>query len=195
MSTFQVRQVSTNLGSGYVTDTALVNGASIQKTIFVTGPNLTFRQLDDGTQFDSTNYWKRFAPISEGGDLPDNQAFITIISDDGTPYSDTNPDANKFARVVDLTVSAGTTFSLAANQIDILADFGGVSMFTQIVTDEIITVRLNSSSSADLDVPVGTLVFDNGDLPLTSLAFDNSASGATDATVQVLLTIQIQSDD
>jgi len=196
MSTFQVRLVPSNRTAGVVEDTATVSGESIQKTMWVTGPNLTFRKLYDGETFDSTNYWKRYAPVSEGGSWADDEtAFIHIVSDDGSPWSDTNPSVNKFPRVVDLVVAAGTCWDITANQIDVLGDYGGVALFTQIVTDRAIKVRLNGSSSADLDIAAGSQTFDNEDLPVTSLAFCNNESGALDATVQVLLAIQIQSED
>ena len=196
MSTFQVRLVPTTRSTGVAADPAVVSGESIQKTMWVTGPNLTFRKLYDGETFDSTNYWKRFAPVSEGGAWVDTEtAFIHIVTDDGSPWSDTNPCCNRFPRVVDLVVAAGTCWTLAANQIDVLGDYGGVALFTQIVTDRAIKVRLNGSSSADLDLPVGSQTFDNCDLPITSLAFCNNESGALDATVQVLLAIEIQSLD
>jgi len=196
MSTFQVRLVPSNRGAGIVEDTATVSGESIQKTMWVTGPNLTFRKLYDGEEFDSTNYWKRYAPVSEGGSWADDEtAFIHIVSDDGSPWSDTNPAVNKFPRVVDLVVAAGTCWAVEANQIDVLGDYGGVALFTQIVTDQDVKVRLNGDSQADLDIAAGSQTFDNSDLPITSLAFCNNESGAVDATIQVLFAIQIQSED
>jgi len=196
MSTFQVKLVPATRGVGVVTDPALVSGESIQKSMWVTGPNLTFRKLNDGETFDSTNYWKRFAPISEGGSWADAEtAFIHIVSDDGSPWSDSNSSVNKFPRVVDVVVVAGTCWAVEANQIDVLGDYGGVALYTQIVTDQPIKVRLNGTSSADLDVPAGSQTFDNEDLPITSLAFCNNESGVSDATVQVLFSIQIQSED
>lgn len=195
MSVFKVQLVSPNQGSGVATDPAASSGVSIQKTMEVTGPNLTRRRLYDGETFTSTNYWKRFASVADGGSMAAETAFIKVLSDDGSPYSDMNPNVNKFAVVIDKTITASTTFSEEDNQIDILGTYGGVALFTQIVTDENIKVRLNGSTTADLDVAEGSQTFDNSDLPLTSIAFSNAESGATNATVQVLLTIQIQSKD
>jgi hypothetical protein len=161
----------------------------------VNGPNLTRRILYDGETFTSTNYWKRYAPVSEGGTMPDETAFIHIVTDDGTPWSDTNPEVNKFARVVSRTLVAGTTYTAANNQIDIMGTWGAVATYTQITVDGACTVRLNSSSSAEMDLTAGTHFFDNGDLPLVSLAFDLSQSGAADVELEVVMALQIQSPD
>ena len=213
MSVFQVRLVR-NVGAGYVTDpsklAAAINylpvepsgtagtipiGASAQRTMDVTGPNLTRRRLYDGETFTSTNYWKRFAPVSEGGTLTEESAFIHIISDDGTPWSDKDKGLNKFAKVNVLDVVAGTCYSTVANQLDFMALYGAVATYVQITTDQDIKVLLNSSTEAEMDLDSGTHWFDNGDLPLTSLAFCNTESGVTDATVEVVSTLEIISND
>ncbi len=192
MSVFVV-DLTRNVGNGIVSDPAIdADGVSLQRTMWCNGANLTWRKLNDGEIFTDCNYWKRYAPISEGGASDESIAFIHILSDDGSPFDDHNPQFNTFAVVEDLVVVGGTTFTLEANQLDILSDHGGFAHFTQIVTDEPVTVRLNGSSDADLDVAAGSQVFDNGDLSISSLAFDNSASGASDATVQVLLSIITQ---
>ncbi len=192
MSVFVV-DLTRNVGLGVVSDDSIdADGVSLQKTMWATGPNLVWRKLNDGETFTDCNYWKRYASVAEGGASPENIAFIRILSDDGSPFDDFNPQFNTFAVVEDLVVIAGTTFTDPANQLDILSDHGGFAIFTQIVTDEPVTVRINGSSDADLDVAAGSQVFDNGDLSISSLAFDNSASGASDATVQVLLSILTQ---
>lgn len=198
MSVFTVNLPSAStLGAGYATDPAYnsTTGKSIQKTMEVTGPNLIRRRLYDGETFTSTNYWKRFAPTSEGGSMPAETAFIHIVTDDGSPWSDTNPSVNKFSRVVSRTLVAGSTYTTENNQIDILGTYGAVATYTQITVDGSCSVRLNSSSSAEMDLTSGTQFFDDGDLPLTSLAFDNSDSGASDVALEVVMTLQIQSDD
>jgi hypothetical protein len=198
MSVFTVRLPRpAELGAGYVTDPAYnsVTGLSIQKTMEVNGPSLTRRRLTDGQTFTSTNYWKRFAPVSEGGGSPAETAIVHIVSDDGTPWSDSNPEVNKFARVISRTLTAGTTYSAANNQIDMIALYGAIATYTQITVDGAVTARLNSSSSAEMDLASGTHYFDNGDLPLVSLAFDNTASGAGDVALEVVMTLQIQSTD
>ena len=193
MSVFVV-DLTRSAGVGTVADTSVdSNGLSLQKTIYVPGPNLVWRKLTDGETFTDSNYWKRFASVADGGTLPENAALLSIDSDDGTIFDDHNPGNNTFAVVEDLTVAVGTGFGLAANQIDVVGTHGGYAIFTQIVTDVDVTVRINGSSSADLDVSAGSQVFDNGDLQISSLAFSNLPSGGSDATVQVLMSIVLNS--
>lgn len=199
MSTFRVKLVQGNqsvaegtlgnLGTGnvggYVGDPASDGSTTIQRTIWAPGPNHTNRQLFDGDTFNDCNYWKRFAYPQVAYD----QAFIEVVSDDGSTYSDV-PSENIFSVVADFTVTAGTTYTDAGNSLDIVDVHGGVAIFTQITTDEPVKVRLNGSSSAVLDVAAGTQTFDIGEVVLTEIAFDNTASGASDASVQVLFSIK-----
>lgn len=172
--------------NGHVCDPAIDNsGNTIQRTIEVTGPNLTRRILSDGETFEDCNYWKRFAYPQVDRD----QAFIVVVSDDGSVYSDI-PSENTFAKVANFTVDPGDTYT--DNAYDVVSTHGGPAVFTQITTDEAIKVRLNGDSSAIIDVAAGTQVFDNGDLIITEIAFDNTASGASSATVQVLFSIKSQ---
>ena len=139
--------------------------------------------------------WKRFASTAEGGMMTADTAFIQVLSDDGTPYSDTNRSLNRFSRTESLTLTGGTTYSDESNQIDVLGTYGGIATFCSITTDAAISVRLNSSSSAEFSLGSGNITFDNGDLPVSSLAFDNSSSGAGTANVDVILTIETVSND
>ena len=193
MSVFQVRLVSPVQGAGYAKDPSVVAGVSGQKTMEVNGPNLTRRRLFDGETFTSSNYWKRFAPISEGGSMPEDLAFIHIVTDDGSPYSDKDKGLNKFAKVVPLTVAALSDY--ADNVINIVGTYGGVATSCTITTNHPISARLNSSSTAELDIAVGSVTFDNQELPLTSLEFAGGGSGQSNATVQVTLAIEVVSAD
>lgn len=195
MSDFIVRLQPTNRGSGFASDPSCLNGISCQRTITVQGPNGVNRVLSDGETFTSTNYWKKFAPISQGGESTDENAIVHIINDDGSVWNSHNSSFNKFARVHNLTIEAGTTYTSPGNLINVLATYSGISTFTQITTDENISIKLNNNNNANFSLLAGTQVFDNGDLPITSLAFDNSGLEAVDATVEVILTIEIMSID
>lgn len=82
MSTFRVKLTST--GQGLLDTAGQANGASYQRTVYVMGPGKVNRKLKDGDTFTDVNYWKRFAYPQ----VPLDQAFIEVVSDDGAPYTD-----------------------------------------------------------------------------------------------------------
>ena len=174
----QVGNTSVGLGSSFAT--------SIQRTIYVTGPNSIYRKLFDGTTFSDCNYWKRFAHPQ----VPYEEAFIEVVTDDGSVYSDVASE-NVFPRVWNILVPQGTDFT--DNVVDILTDAGGQSVFTQIsnqgATD--VRVRVNGSANAVFDLGAGeTQVFNAGDLVVTKLEFVNDVSGGVTADVQVLASVK-----
>ena len=159
---------------------------SKQRTIYVAGPNRTYRKLFDGDTFTDCNYWKRFAYPQ----VPLDQAFIRVITDDGIVYSDVASE-NTFPKVYDLTVTGGSAF--ASNLVDILGDTGGYASFVQVTNNgsQSIQVRINGLSTAVFTLPgSATQVFNVGDLQISRLEFDNTSSGATTTTVQVLLSVR-----
>jgi cation diffusion facilitator CzcD-associated flavoprotein CzcO len=159
---------------------------SIQRTIYVAGPNRTYRKLKDGDQFTDCNYWKRFAYPQ----VPLEQAFIEVVTDDGSVYSDVSEE-NTFPKVYDLTVNNGTTFS--ANVVDILGDTGGFAVFVQIANNgaTAVKVRLNGVANAVFDLGASeTQVFNHGDLSISKLEFSNTVSGGGNSAVQVLVSVK-----
>jgi hypothetical protein len=183
MSTFKV-----SLGQGLQgdLDTAQTSGVSAQRTIYLPGPNNIMRKLNDGTTFSDSNYWKRYAYPAVARDL----AVIETLTDDGTPWDDYDRSKNITSRVANFTVNAATTY--AANSLDILATYGGPAIFTQLVVagDEV-NVRLNGDANAIFSAAVGTQIFNVGEVTLNSIAFDNSESGAVNATVQAIFSIAV----
>lgn len=185
MSTFKV-----NLGQGKQgdLDTSVVAGVSKQRSIYAIGPNGTNRKLMDGETFVDSNYWKRYAYPAMEKDL----AFIEVLTDDGYTYSDFHKEENVFTKVTTVTVAAGTTYTLADNQVDFVDLYGGPAVFCQItVAGDEVNMRMNGDSDATMSLTVGTQIFDKGEVTLNSLAFDNSESGAAEATVTILASIRI----
>jgi hypothetical protein len=161
---------------------------SIQRTIYVAGPNRTYRKLNDGQTFTDCNYWKRFAYPQ----VPLDQAFITVVTDDGSVYSDVS-DENVFPKVYNLTVNTGTTYTTAGNTVDILGDTGGFAVFVQIANNgsTALQVQLNGMATAIFTLGAGeTQVFNHGDLSVTKLQFANTVSGGTNVPVQVLVSVK-----
>lgn len=159
---------------------------SIQRTIFVQGPNKQYRKLFDGETFSDCNYWKRFAYPQ----LPYDEAFIEVVSDDGSVYSDI-PSENNYPKVYNLIVEQGTDYS--DNVVDIAGDTGSYANFVQITNQgsSSVRVRLNGLTGATFELGGSeTQVFNAGDLLVTKLAFINNVSGGTAAELQVLCSIK-----
>lgn len=159
---------------------------SKQRTIYVTGPGKTYRKLKDGEQFTDCNYWKRFAYPQ----VPLEEAFIEVVTDDGSVYSDV-AEENTFARVWNILVPQGTSFT--DNVIDILGTTGGHTVFTEIVNQgsTAVRVRVNGSADAVFDLGAGEhQIFNAGELAITKLEFVNNVSGGTTADIQVIASIR-----
>lgn len=168
------------LGTPFVT--------SIQRTMFCAGPNRIYRELSDGQTFTDCNYWKRFAVPQVSADV----AFIEVVSDDGSVYSDVASENNFPYIYSPYTVLNTATFT--NNSIDILGTLGGPAQFVQItnngtIANQDITIKLNGSATAIMTLVHGaTQIFNSGDLQITSLAFQG---GVATTTLQIILSVHI----
>ena len=159
---------------------------SIQRGVYIMGPNLINRLLLDGETFTDCNYWKRFAYPN----VPLNEAFIEVIDDDGSIFSDI-PGENTFPVATTLTVVASSVFT--DNEFDIITNHGGAAIFTQISNTsatEAVTIRLNGSTDATFTLGAGlTQVFNAGDLSVTLIQVAQPDSGASDVDVQIIVSV------
>lgn len=188
MSTFKVKltQGVGRTSQGYLDEQAQTSGTSIQRTIYAMGPNKTNRKLTDGQTFSDVNYWKRYAYPN----LPYDQAFIVVMTDDGSVWNDFSPE-NSFPRSYHLTVASGSAYS--ANIVDVLGDNGSAAVFAQITvttSGSAPTFRINGQSTGLISIGGGTTqVFDKGDLQISMLEIDNSQSSHATTTVDILFSI------
>jgi hypothetical protein len=184
MSTFKVKL--TNANQGLLDVNAQSSGTSIQRTVYIMGPNKMNRKLKDGDTFTDSNYYKRFCyPTATLED-----AILEILVDDSAPYSDTNPEDNVFPYSwKDYSLVGGTTY--AANTIDILGTTGGNAIFTQVTATVNCKMKINGSANAIIDLLANTTqIFNPGDLTISQLAFDNSVSGASTGLVDILVSVR-----
>ena len=186
MSVFRVKLNNSAQGALDINPSTLLGfSSSIQRTIFVTGPKRIYRKLFDGDTFTDCNYWKKFAYPQ----VPYDQAFIEVITDDGSIYSEVEEE-NNYPQVYTLTVLDGSAF--AANVCDIIGDTGAAANFVQINNTAgggDVRVKLNGLAGAIFDLNAGdTQVFNYGDLAVTKLNFDNSSG--SDADIQVIVSIK-----
>lgn len=167
---------------------------SYQRQVYVMGPNKVNRLLSDGEQFTDCNYWKKFAPYSTSNPMGCDtvNAFIEIVTDDGSVYSDI-PGENTYPRVYTLVVEAGSAFT--TNVADILGDTGGYAVFAQLTnshTTQAVSVRLNGSTDAVFTLSAAEVqIFNAGDLAISKIEIANNESGADGpVTVEILLSVK-----
>lgn len=189
MSTFRVELNNADQGKLDVNPaTGAQMTTSKQRQVYVMGPNRINRLLSDGETFTDCNYWKKFAYPQ----VPLNEAFIVVVTDDGSVYSD-DPAENVFPKVYSLSVDADSGFT--DNQADILTDTGGYAVFCQITNfddAQDVTVRLNGKATAVFTLEHNTSqVFNAGDLSLSLVEIANDASGATGpVAIEVLCSVK-----
>lgn len=178
MSVFRVRLSNSRQGNLDIYDN--------QRTAYIMGPNRVNRRLKDGETFVDCNYWKRFAHPQ----VPLDEAFIEVVEDDGTVYSDTISN-NTYPRVYNIVANPGSAFS--DNRADIQGDSGSFALFAQITNrsdSDSVRVRLNGSESAIIDLPASsTQTFNVGEVTIGLLEVENSSESAVE--VQIIVSIRV----
>lgn len=157
-----------------------------QRSAYIMGPNKTNRKLKDGEVFIDSNYWKRFAYPQ----VSLEEAFIEILEDDGTIWSDTAE--NSYPKVYDLITEPGTSFS--DNKADIANDSKSWAIFAQITNkgDSSVKIRINGLDSAIMDLDASnTQVFNAGELNIGLIEVENQSEEAVH--VQILVSIKAAS--
>lgn len=178
MSVFRVRLSNSRQGVLDIHDN--------QRSAYITGPNGVNRKLRDGETFVDCNYWKRFAYPQ----VSLEEAFIEVVEDDGTVYSDRISD-NTYPRVYNITAAAGSSF--ADNRADITGDTGSFALFAQItnrsLTDDVM-VRLNGMSTAVISLPAGsTQTFNVGEVTIGLLEVGNASENPVE--VQIIVSVRV----
>jgi len=158
---------------------------SIQRSIYVAGPNRIYRKLNDGEEFIDSNYWKRFAYPQTSLE----EAFIEVLEDDGSVYSD-YVENNNAPRVYLLNLSAGSDF--LNNKLDIESEENGFATFVQITNNgtEPTKVRMNADNNAIFTLKSNeTQIFSQGELNLNKLEFKNESS--EEIPIQIITSIKV----
>lgn len=196
MSVFRVKLQNNSQGLLDVDSSGVQNSTSIQRTMYVMGPKRINRKLTDGQTFTDSNYWKKFAYPQMSLD----QAFIEVVTDDGSVYSE-NESENTYPVVWlpgasdDGILVAGDTYDDDGMSLDIMTTYGGPAVFVQlqnIDSSHAARVKLNGSSTAVFTLDANTTqVFNSGDIAISSIAFDNSLTGASNVNkVEVILSVK-----
>jgi hypothetical protein len=151
---------------------------SIQRQIYVSGPNGGIRELSDGDTFTDCNYWKKFAYPN----ISEEQAFIVVVTDDGIPWTE-NGD-NTYPLVSTGSISAGGTAA-----VDYTLSDGGYAVFAQITNtgSNPMNVAINGAVTATFPLAAGaTQVFNKGDFLIGALVL----SSALGTSYQVIASVQ-----
>lgn len=161
--------------------TGLEFTTSVQRTMYVAGPNGKIREIVDGTTFTDCNYWKQFAVPAVSA----NDAFIEVLTDDGSVYSSVASE-NTYPVVTNISLTSGKTLTSSGNIIDIAGTTGNYASFMQLTNAGAVAsgnnavVQLNGSSGAIFVLEAGsTQVFNGGDVAITRVAVQPQMSGAT----------------
>ena len=176
MSVFRVKLTNSKQGRLDIYDN--------QRSAYIMGPNRINRKLKDGEIFSDCNYWKRFAYPQ----VPLEEAFIEVIEDDGTIWSDRISE-NNYPKVYDLMTQPSSSFQ--NNKADIANDSGSWALFAQISNkgSENVRIRLNGLNTAIIDLEAGnTQVFNPGELTIGLIEVENPNENAVH--VQVVVSIQ-----
>jgi hypothetical protein len=189
MSVFRVKLQNAQQGTLDVNPATGVEATtSIQRTVYVMGPNRINRELADGQTFTDCNYWKKFAYPQ----VAYTEAFIYVVTDDGSTWSEDgtgNVEAVSYSK----TITAGTTYTDTGNEVDFLTDHGNFATFCQIANTSAsgsVIVRINETATFTL-LFGNTQIFNTGDLAINTLEFNNSASGAVDQTIEVVAAVAV----
>lgn len=158
---------------------------SKQRQCFVMGPKKINRLLRDGDTFTDSNYWKQFAYPQVSYD----QAFIQVLSDDGSVYSDI-PEENTYGVGQSFTL----TTSLADNVIDFVNDHGGPASFLQVTNTHgsiAMTGELNGDTNLTFTLIAGqSQIFNTGDLQVTMLRLKCASGSGTCFVIASVRSVQ-----
>jgi hypothetical protein len=179
---------------------------SIQRTVWLTGPNNVKRELHDGDQFSDCNYYKRFCyPWCCGRTDQEKlqNAILTCVTDDGSVWIDGSGDTDggnggrgyslAVPTVATITAEAASTYTTTGNAV-VISSNGGYATFVQLTNtsgSHAVTIQLNGIAEAIFTLEANsTQHFSKEDLAITSVAVANTASGTGTVVVEVLYGVE-----
>ena len=172
MSVFQV--VLNNLEQGTMDyhrgDTVVAYDPSLQRQVYVMGPKKINRLLRDGDIFEDCNYWKIHAPyhaVTNPMGTSAEKAFIEILVDDGSVYSD-NPADNTFAFATQEVIPADpVNWTMVADFADLYGSFATSAIITNS-SGNAAEIQINGSAAFPLAAGA-TQVLNTGDISIVTI--------------------------
>lgn len=166
MSVFKVKL--TNVNQGLLDANGQSTGVSIQRGVYVMGPNRINRLLIDGSTFTDSNYWKRYAYPQVAYDV----ALVSVLTDDGSVWTDSPVNARTFPVASAFTTTADYS---TTNTIDYLSTYNSYATYVQITVSGNTTCRINGSTELSL-TSSNIQVFNPGDMDISKLEFKGSST-------------------
>jgi hypothetical protein len=149
------------------------------------------RTFKDREVFEGSNYWKRYCAPS----MPQKDAFLVIIEDDGTIYSEEDSENNQ-PFIVTKKIAVGSSYDDEGNEIDLMKEQGTFATFVLIRnknSSQEVNVKINGSKNAILELDGNDEIsFDKGDIPISKLNFDNS-DGKEEVKLQIIFGLKNKS--
>lgn len=181
MSVFKVKL--TNINQGLLDTNGQSTGTSIQRGVYVMGPNKINRLLVDGSTFTDSNYWKRYAYPQ----VPYDQAIVDTLTDDGSVWADNPASARTFP--VNSTFTTGASYN-STNTIDYLSTYGSRAVYVSITAASNSAVcRINGST--EITIASGTpQVFNVGTFDINKLEFKNGSGAASVTVIAAVASVQ-----
>lgn len=177
MSVFRVNLHSFNDGPADSKAFGTAANQQLVRSTYVMGPKRINRLVKDGETFTDCNYWKRFAYPA----LPLNQAWIDIVSDDGSEWVDQEGFVPSYAKVYSLDIDSSQDID-TNDKATILTDTGSVTNFCQItnLSSAAVKIKLNGSANAILTLPAtSSQVFNANDLAVSLVEVDTTGISVT----------------
>ena len=155
-----------------------------QSVSLPTPQNQGERTFKDREVFEGSNYCKKYCTPS----MSQADAFLVIIEDDGTIYSEDDSENNQ-PFIVTKKVAVGSSYNDEGNEIDLMKEQGTFATFVLIRNknaSQEINVKINGSKNAILELDGNDEIsFDKGDIPISKLNFDNS-DGKEEVKLQII---------
>ena len=143
--------------------------------------------IEQGESFSGSNYYKRFTyagMVANGVDetVARSEAILETTVDDGLAFNESVAGPNN------PRVYLNDIAPASERLYDFQTDLGGPAEFCSIESDEDVHVYLNTNANARYTLAAGgSITFNAGELLLNNITIANAVSGASNATVQVIV--------
>jgi len=158
--------------------------------LWLQGPDGSKVKIGAREEFEASNYFKRYT--SEY--LDDGEAFLALVTDDGTPWSKC-PIPN-FIKAWEFTVATCDEFTDHQYDFALSTMLGGNARFVQItVDDQPVEARINSNADSVFRIDADSVqIFNTDELLVEIIEFKGSSLASGDAKVRLMAATDTNTD-